>query len=44
MRKQYTSIFKEFFYKKLIYSRNELGISQEEMAEHLEMQSEVILT
>lgn len=37
MRKQYTSIFKEFFYKKLIYSRNELGISQEEMAERLEM-------
>ena len=37
MRKQYIGIFKEFFYKKLIYSRNELGISQEEMAERLEM-------
>lgn len=37
MRKQYTQIFKEFFHSKLIRSRDDLGISQEEMAERLEM-------
>lgn len=37
MREQYTHIFKEFFHQNLVHSRYVLGISQEEMAERLEM-------
>jgi len=37
MRKQYTRIFKDFFHSQLIHSRDRLGMSQEEMAELLEM-------
>ncbi len=39
MRNQYTQIFKEFFHHKLVHSRDDMGISQEEMAERLSMAS-----
>ena len=37
MRKHYTNILKTFFHDKLFYSRETLGISQEEMAHRLVM-------
>ena len=37
MRRQYEKILKDFFYEKLIYRREELKISQEEMAGRLQM-------
>ena len=37
MRKQYTKVLKLFFHEKLFRRREDLGISQEEMANRLEM-------
>lgn len=37
MRKHYTKVLKSFFHNKLFYTREALGISQEEMAHHLAM-------
>ena len=37
MRKHYQKVLKAFFHQKLIHVRNDLGITQEEMAEHLAM-------
>lgn len=37
MRKQYEEVLKSFFHKKLFHRRDELGISQEEMAHRLAM-------
>ena len=37
MRKQYTEILKSFFHERVYSRRKELGISQEKMAEKLEM-------
>lgn len=39
MRKQYEEVLKSFFHEKLFYRREELGISQEEMAHRLAMGS-----
>ena len=39
MRKQYTQILKDYFHSRLIGSRNDMGISQEQMAELLVMAS-----
>lgn len=37
MRKHYTKVLKSFFHNKLFYTREALGISQEEMAHRLAM-------
>ncbi len=37
MRKQYSAILKEHFHRHLVRSRQELGLSQEEMAQRLQM-------
>ena len=37
MRKYYTKVLKSFFHDKLFYTREALGISQEEMADRLAM-------
>ena len=37
MRKHYTKVLKSFFHDKLFYTREALGISQEEMAHRLAM-------
>lgn len=37
MRKQYTKVLKLFFHNKLFYTRETLGITQEEMAHRLAM-------
>ena len=37
MRKHYTNVLKTFFHDKLFYTRETLGISQEEMAHRLVM-------
>lgn len=39
MRKQYTKIFKAFFHEKLFRRREDMGITQEEMAHRLAMAS-----
>lgn len=39
MRKQYTKIFKVFFHEKLFRRREDMGITQEEMAHRLAMAS-----
>lgn len=39
MRKQYEKVLKAFFHEKLFRCREELGISQEEMAHRLAMAS-----
>ena len=39
MRKQYARVFKTFFYQRLLRSRMELGMTQEEMACRLAMAS-----
>ena len=39
MRKQYTQVFKTFFCQRLLRSRMELGMTQEEMAYRLVMAS-----
>lgn len=39
MRKQYTKVLKAFFHEKLFRYREDLGISQEEMAHRLAMKS-----
>ena len=37
MRKNYIKVLKSFFHNKLFYTREALGISQEEMAQRLAM-------
>ena len=37
MRKHYTKVLKSFFHDKLFYTREALGITQEEMAHRLSM-------
>lgn len=37
MRKQYNIVFKAFFHEKLLHRREDLGITQEEMAHRLVM-------